>query len=115
MRRLVFSLFVTAVTVCFSLYAGQFTRAQSTQLPNESQRAAAQTMVITGKIVKEAGTYYIQGQRPSSIFTILNPVPKKLDGIVKNGKSIEVEVGIVLGDNVEIQKINGKAYQIKSK
>jgi len=115
MRKLAFSLFVIAVTICFSLCMDQASRAQSTQPPNESQGSATQSMAITGKIVKEAGGYYIQGQRPSSIFTILNPVPKKLDGIVKNGKSVEIEVRIVLGDNVEIQKINGKAYQIKSK
>ena len=115
MKKLAFSLFVIAVTICFSLCMDQASRAQSTQPPNESQGAATQSMTITGKIVKEAGSYYIQGLRPSSIFTILNPIPKRLDGIVKNDKPVELQVQIVLGDNVEIQKINGKAYQIKSK
>ena len=115
MRRLILSLFVVAVTICFSLSTGQSSRAQNTLPPDERQSATAQAMVITGKIVKEVSGYYIQGQRPSSVFTILNPAPKKLDGIVKSGKSVEIEVKIVLGDNVEIQKINGKAYQVRGK
>ena len=47
----------------------------------------------------------------SEIYTILNPDPKILDGFVKSGKNVPIEVRIVSGDNVNIEKINGKVYR----
>ena len=69
------------------------------------------TMSITGKIAKAEQGYIIQGQKPPELFTILNPNPQILDSLVKSGKSVTIEAVSVMGDNVNIQKIDGKAYQ----
>ena len=70
---------------------------------------------ITGKTIKEPDGYYIEGQTPPEIFRILNPVPKQLDWIVESGRSVKIEAQIVQGDNVNIEKINGKTYQKEGK
>jgi hypothetical protein len=45
------------------------------------------------------------------IWTILNPDPKILDAFVKSEKIVPIEVRIVSGDNVEIEKIDGRQYR----
>jgi len=45
------------------------------------------------------------------LFTILAPNPQFLDRLVKSAKSVTIEAVSVMGDNVNIQKIDGKAYQ----
>jgi hypothetical protein len=68
-------------------------------------------MMITGKIAKVEQGYVIQGQKPLELFTILNANPKVLDKLVKSGKTVTIEAVSVVGDNVNIQKIDGKDYQ----
>ena len=69
---------------------------------------------ITGEIAKSRNNRYIIRSRrdnaPGEIFTILNPDPKVLDEFVKSGKSVPIDVRIVSGDNVDIEKIDGKEY-----
>ena len=69
------------------------------------------TLTITGKIVKGAQGYIIQGKKPPELFTILNPNPSVLDGLVKSGETVTIEAVSVMGDNVNIQKIDGKPYK----
>jgi hypothetical protein len=45
------------------------------------------------------------------IWTILNPKPDILDAFVKSEKTVPMEVRIVSGDNVNIEKIDGKTYR----
>ena len=77
--------------------------------------AAAPGLKITvmGKIVKDEsmGGYYIQGQKPPEVFRILNQNPKVLENYVKSGKSVNIEAQVVMGDNLAIEKIEGKKYQ----
>jgi len=70
-------------------------------------------LTITGKIVKDEsmGGYYIQGQKPPEVFRILNQNPKVLENYVKSGKSVNIEAQVVMGDNLAIEKIEGKKYQ----
>jgi len=83
------------------------------------QRSGAQTvktptvrkMNITGEIAKAKHGYIIRGKQPSMIWTILNPDPNILDAIVKSEKTVPIEVRIVSGDNVNIEKIDGKKYR----
>jgi len=79
------------------------------------QEAGAQTgvrkMNITGEIAKAAHGYIIRGKVPAEIFTILNPEPSILDEFVKSEKIVPIEVRIVSGDNVEIEKIDGRQYR----
>jgi hypothetical protein len=82
--------------------------AQSTQGSQET--AGTQTISINGKILKEADGYYIQGKSPSEVFRVLNPIPKRLDRLAGTKKLVRIEVGIVMGDNVNILTINGIAY-----
>jgi len=80
------------------------------------QSAGANTvrkLSITGAIAKTEYGYVIQSKRDtilSTIYTILNPNPQVLDKYVKSGKDIPVEIRIVSGDNVNIEKIDGKKY-----
>ena len=63
-----------------------------------------------GEIAKAAHGYIVRGKQPQMIWTILNPDPKILDEYVKSEKTVPMEVRIVSGDNVNIEKIDGKAY-----
>lgn len=80
------------------------------------QSAGANTvrkLSITGAIAKTEYGYVIQSKRDtilSTIYTILNPNPQVLDKYLKSGKDIPVEIRIVSGDNVNIEKIDGKKY-----
>jgi len=69
---------------------------------------------ITGEIAKAEHGYIIRGKEPSMICTILNPVPEILDEFVKSKKIVLIEIRIVSGDNVEIERIDGKVYQHSS-
>jgi hypothetical protein len=76
-----------------------------------SPQTGVRKMNITGEIAKAQHGYIIRGKVPAEIFTILNPAPDKLDAFVKSEKTISLEVRIVSGDNVEIEKIDGKDYR----
>jgi hypothetical protein len=73
--------------------------------------AKPMTLAITGKIVKGDQGYVIQGQKSRELFTVLNPNPSVLDKLVKSGETVTIEAVSVLGDNVNIQKIDGKPYK----
>ena len=76
-----------------------------------AQAAKPITLSITGIIVKDGQNYIIQGQRPAELFTVLNPNPGVLDSLVKSGKTVTIEAVSVVGDNVNIQKVDGKPYK----
>ena len=102
------------IAVVLSLALGGPVLAQAPQAGAKPSAPAAtrpMTMSITGKIAKTEQGYIIQGQEPPELFTILNPNPQVLDRLAKIGKSVTIEAVSVLGDNVNIQKIDGKAYQ----
>jgi hypothetical protein len=87
--------------------------AQAPKAADKQPAPAAQTLklTITGKIAKTEQGYIIQGQKPPELFTILNPNPKVLDRLAKSGKPVTIEAVSVVGDNVNIQKIDGKPYK----
>ncbi len=91
------------------IYSCQTLRAQDTQMPHVPKSIILK-MTVTGKIVKVSDGYFIQGQNPPEVFTILNPIPVKLDNIVNSGEAVKIDVRIILGDNVEIEKISGRSY-----
>ena len=73
-------------------------------------------MTVTGVIAEGYNSYVIQGKTPSTmIWTILNPEPAILDEYVKSGKTVEIDVWIVSGDNIKIVKIDGQNYPKTSK
>jgi len=79
------------------------------------QTPAVRKMTLTGEIAKAEHGYIIQSKRGNvltEIYTVLNPDQKVLDGYIKSGKTVPVEVRIVSGDNVEIEKIDGKEYPV---
>jgi len=81
---------------------------------SKAQATQAQTvrrMTLTGEIAKAEHGYIIRGKQPQMIWTILNPDPNILDAVVKSGKTVPMEVRIVSGDNVDIEKIDGKEYR----
>ena len=83
------------------------------QEPKEQsgQKLTVRQMSITGEIGKLDYGYVIRGKTPSStIFTILNPNPVILDPYAESEKIVSIDISVVSGDNVEIEKIEGKAY-----
>ncbi|MBI5584973.1 MAG: FKBP-type peptidyl-prolyl cis-trans isomerase [Deltaproteobacteria bacterium] len=79
-----------------------------------TQARTAKKMSTTGEIAKSENGYIIRtrkGNVPTEILTILNPDPKVLDEFVKSEKTVPLEVRIVTGDNVEIEKIDGREYR----
>ena len=74
------------------------------------QKRPVRKMNITGEIAKADHGYIIRSKVPSMIFTILNPVPAILDEFVESEKVVQIEVRIVSGDNVDIEKLDGKEY-----
>ena len=79
------------------------------------QASTVRKMNITGEIDKAEHGYIIRGKTPAMICTILNPDPSILDEFVKSGKTVPIEVRIVSGDNVDIEKIDGKEYRQRSR
>jgi hypothetical protein len=75
-----------------------------------SQEAFVRKMQISGEIVKSGQQYIIRGKKPAEIFTILNPYPDQLAKYMGEGKIAEMQVRVVSGDNVEIEKIDGTPY-----
>jgi hypothetical protein len=71
---------------------------------------AGQLMMITGTIESGPDGYFIRGQVPKETFRILNPNDKVLAEVAKAGKAVKIEARSVQGDNVNIQKIDGKFY-----
>ena len=67
-------------------------------------------MTLTAEIVKIRDNYMLRAEKPAEVFTVLNPDPKILDGFITTGKTVQVEVQIVYGDNVNITTINGEKY-----
>jgi hypothetical protein len=106
-KFLVFAVLLSLALACPVLAQGPKAGAK------QSAPAAAKpmTMIITGKIAKGEQGYIIQGQKPPELFTILNPNPKVLDKLVKSGKTMTVEAVSVMGDNINIKKINDKPYK----
>ena len=85
------------------------------QAPKDAEKhptpaATPLKLSITGKIAKAEQGYIIQGQKPPELFNILNPNPQVLDKLVKSGKTITIEAVSVMGDNVNIEKIEGQKY-----
>jgi hypothetical protein len=66
-------------------------------------------MSVNGEIGKVKHGYVLRSEGPGTIFTILNPDPI-LDPLVESGKTVKVDIRIVSGDNVNIEKIDGKKY-----
>ncbi len=76
--------------------------------PGSNQQVTG--MTIVGEIDSMNQGYIIRGKTPAEIFTILNPDPVRLDPLIKNGRTVEIQVRVVSGDNVEILQIDGREY-----
>jgi FKBP-type peptidyl-prolyl cis-trans isomerase FklB len=88
--------------------------AEQKSTPLAAQARTVKRMSATGEIAKAEQGYIIRtrkGNVPTEILTILNPDPKVLDKFVKSEKTVPIEVRIVTGDNVEVEKIDGKEYR----
>ncbi len=78
--------------------------------PVPAQAQGTMTLTITGKIAKTAQGYVIQSDT-AQIFTILNARPRLLKKLAAGQKTLTIEAESVVGDNVNILSINGKAYK----
>lgn len=80
---------------------------------NTSQNHMVKKMSLKGQIVKSRNGYIIRsrkGNAPGEIFTIRNPEPKMLDGFVSSKDFVSIEARVISGDNLEIEKIDGRSY-----
>lgn len=105
-KVLVFDMELLAVEKC--------ERADKLPAAQAKPARAVKRMSTTGEIGKSEHGYIIRtrkGNVPTEILTVLNPDPKILDEFVKSEKTVPIEVRIVSGDNVDIEKINGKEYR----
>jgi hypothetical protein len=80
--------------------------------PVKPPAVKAMKLTVVGKIVKDEsmGGYYIQGKKPPEIFHIVNQNPKVLGKFAKEGKDVSIEAQSAMGDNLVIEKIEGKKY-----
>ena len=116
---------MTAFLLFFAALAVQCTKEQPNQQDtkvkemtvtkeqNDQQVRPRIERTITGEIAKgyRNNGYIIRSKvGTKEIFTVLNPEPKILDEYIKSGKIVDIEVQVVTGDNIEIQKIDGKEY-----
>jgi len=102
-----------AAALCFLAAVSGSALAQEKAPAAKTPAPAAQPLklTITGKIDKAQQGYIIQGQKPPELFNILNPNPNVLDRLVKSGKTVTIEAVSVMGDNISIEKIDGRPYQ----
>lgn len=89
-------------------FSGQAPSAETVQ--GDPQISVLKQISITGQFEKTAHGYIIRGQSPRNVFDILNPDPEVLDAWVATGRIALVEARIVLGDHIQIQKIDDKVY-----
>jgi hypothetical protein len=98
------------VGACFML-AGCPADQGTGALAGQARERVVKKMTIKGEITKVKQGYFIRGKVPAEVFTILNADPKILDGFLQEGRIVNIEVRIVSGDNVEIERINGVDYK----
>jgi hypothetical protein len=105
------SLFIIG-SLALTLVAGPVL-AQAPKAAEKQPAPADQTLklTITGKIAKTEKGFIIQGQKPPELFTIFNSNAQVLDKLVKSGKAVTIEAVSVMGDNINIEKIDGKPYK----
>ena len=101
------------IVALFSLALASFVFSQASKAEEKQSNTAARpkTFTITGKITKTMETYIIRQQKPPERFAIMNPNPQVLDTLVKSGQTVTIEAVSVMGDNVNIQKIDGEPYK----
>ena len=106
---------ILAVAVLFfMIVVGESALAQEkAKAPAKPPAAKVMKIKVVGKIVKDKsmGGYYIQGKKPPEIFRIVNQNPKVLGKYAKSGKDVTIEAHSALGDNLFIEKIEGKKYK----
>jgi len=102
-RKLRVTLLFIAFSLVFLTFAGQESEAQA------AKDTQVRHMSVTGEIGKAKHGYVIRSEGPGTIFTVLNP-DSSLDAYVKSGKMVDIEIRIVSGDNVNIEKMDGKVY-----
>jgi hypothetical protein len=72
---------------------------------------APRQFTVTGKISHDQTGYYIQGEKPPEVFTIVNPNKPVLQKLEKSGKSVTIEARSVQGDALFIESVNGEPYK----
>ena len=103
-----------AVAALFFMAAvgGSALAQQKASTPANPPAAKAVKITVVGKIVKDQsmGGYYIQGKKPPEIFRIVNQNPDVLEKYAKSGKDVTIEAHSAMGDNLVVEKIQGKKY-----
>lgn len=82
--------------------------AQTQSGPVSGQQA--QIITVIGVVLHDARGYLIRGHAPAEVFRVTNPNPARLDGIVKSGQGVRLQVRSMVGDNVAIVSIDGAPY-----
>lgn len=102
---------IAAAAVLLLVLSGQAGRAGMIgESKSQAQSGTAVKLTVVGTIDRDGQDYFVRGEKPSEIYGILNPNPKILDRLVRSGKTVTLDVQSVLGDQVNIIKIDGKRY-----
>ena len=105
---------ILAIAVLFLVANVSASALAQGKAPTPAQAPALKGMkiMVVGKIVKDEsmGGYYIQGKKPPEIFRIMNQNPKVLEGYAKSAKEVTIEAHSAMGDNLIVDKIQGKKY-----
>jgi hypothetical protein len=110
---------ILAIAVLFlvATAGGSALAQEKAPTPDHPSAAKAMKIMVVGKIVKDEsmGGYYIQGKKPPEVFRIVNQNPKVLESYAKSGKEVNIEAHSTMGDNLTIDKIQGKQYTTPKK
>jgi hypothetical protein len=102
---------VLSVVLFLSLSIPVFAQAPNSKEMPPAASPKLKIFSITGKFTMSMGTYYLRQEKPPERYAIMNPNRKLLDELIKNGKTVTIEVVSIVGDNVKIEKIDGVPYK----
>ena len=82
------------------------------QTPVQAEKG--QPVVVKGKVTytERVDKYFVNGERPLTQLMVVNPNPKLLGQLSKNGKFVTIQGHLAGGaDLLFIEKIDGKSYR----
>lgn len=112
MKKIFASLVILAAAILLFSVAPPDARSAQNNPATTTQTTNPQPLIfdVVGKIVQKPDGYIIKGQVPAEIYRIINPDPAQLDEFALIQEILTLRVKSIVGDNVAIEKINGKAY-----
>lgn len=106
-RRVAAWILVSISALLFACAGHSPSPRKAVQAPSNAE-VMVEEIIITGKIEKSFQGYAIQGEVPEKVFRVINPDSEILDQFAASGLTVYIEARHILGNGVEIYKINGR-------